>query len=70
MFDIQVGFICNRSSYNQTYFIFRSNRNEPEHSDSQLWNGMLAPLTGMTIKGAIWYQGRLTDFRSDNTKTQ
>ena len=52
------------------FSIFVSNRSGPEHSDSQLWNGMLAPLTGMTIKGAIWYQGMLTAFDSDHTKTQ
>jgi sialate O-acetylesterase len=35
----------------------------PWHADfeswgpSNLWNGMIAPLTGMAIRGVIWYQG-------------
>ncbi len=28
--------------------------------DSILWNAMIHPLLNMTIKGAIWYQGKLT----------
>ena len=26
------------------------------HSNSYLYNGMVAPMHGVTIKGAIWYQ--------------
>merc|ERR1711971_1007899 len=29
----------------------------PFHSNSYLYNGMVAPVQGVTIKGAIWYQG-------------
>jgi len=29
----------------------------PWHSNSYLYNGMVAPMQGVTIKGAIWYQG-------------
>lgn len=29
----------------------------PQDKPSALYNGMIAPITNMTIKGAIWYQG-------------
>lgn len=30
----------------------------PEKNNSVLWNAMIHPLLNMTIKGAIWYQGK------------
>ena len=32
------------------------NEKHPYNSNSYLYNGMVAPVQGVTIKGAIWYQ--------------
>jgi len=31
--------------------------NNPQNSNSYLWNAMIHPLTKMTVKGFLWYQG-------------
>lgn len=33
-------------------------REESKNNNSVLWNAMIHPLISMTIKGAIWYQGK------------
>ena len=39
------------------YFRDSSNLGGPQNF-SVLWNAMIHPLLNMTIKGAIWYQGK------------
>ncbi|XP_012942504.1 sialate O-acetylesterase [Aplysia californica] len=46
----------------------RSRRQDYPQANSILWNSMIHPLLGMTIRGAIWYQGESDafDYRRDN----
>ncbi len=42
---------------------------KPEHTATYLFNGMIAPLTPYTIKGAIWYQGESNAERAFQYRT-
>ena len=34
-------------------------QNQPQNSNSVLYNAMIHPLVQLSIKGALWYQGNL-----------
>ena len=38
--------------------------NSEQNHNSYLWNGMIQPLTQMSIRGALWYQVRKNWFCS------
>lgn len=40
-----------------------------QHRPSVLWNAMVAPLTPMSIKGIIWYQGESNAARAEQYRT-
>jgi len=41
----------------ESLFITSQEKTSPNHRASHLYNGMIAPIKNMGIKGAIWYQG-------------
>lgn len=43
--------------------------NISQHTPSVLYNGMIAPITGMTIRGVIWYQGESNVGRAAQYRT-